>query len=88
MNYVIQNKKIKPNAKCCDWCKNFSEDFECKLKGIKQGQLTHRLVLKLYKENEFRYCKNYRYSKVNFKRYKKICKENISPYHYDIADLF
>jgi hypothetical protein len=77
MNWSFQRRRVKPTAKSCEWCKNFSEDFECTLNGIKQGQVTHRLVLKMEKEFwDFRYCKNYKYSKANFKRYKKMCEEN------------
>ena len=72
MNYNFQRNKVKPNAKNCDWCKNFNEDFEC----IKPTLLTHRMVLKMEREEEFRYCKNYRYSKIHFKRYKTMCEEN------------
>lgn len=75
MNRDFQRKRIKPNAKCCDWCRYIGEDFMCRFEG-NQGQLTHRLLLKLIRENDFRYCKNYRYSKVNFKIYKNMCIDN------------
>lgn len=76
MNYNFQRKQVKPTAKSCDWCKNFSEDFQCGLNAKKAGELSHRLILKLMKEQDFRYCKNYRYSKANFKRYKNMCEDN------------
>lgn len=76
MNYEIQSKKIKPGSKSCNWCKHFNKNLECSLRSIEQGYLTHRLVLKLYKENEFRYCKNYKYSSENFKKWKKEREKN------------
>lgn len=82
MNWGFQRKQIKPTAKCCDWCKNFTKDFDCEFPRAKRGQLTHRLTLKMMNEGEFRYCKNYRYSKVNFKAYKKICEENAKATNY------
>lgn len=76
MNYNFQRNQVKPTAKCCNWCKHLSDDFECTLLCNKAGYLTHRQILKLFRENEFRYCKNYRYSKSSFKRYKKMCEDN------------
>jgi len=74
MNYSFQRNQIKPTAKYCDWCKNINEDCcQCTLPSDKAGKLTHRLLLKLIRENNFRYCKYYRYSKGNFKRYKNMC---------------
>ena len=77
MNWKIQRKMVKPNGKSCNWCKNFNKDFECMLKGIKNNQLTHRLYLKIKRENyNFRYCKNYKFSKINFNKYKEWIEEN------------
>ena len=75
MNYTFQRKQIKPTAKHCDWCKKFTH-FKCELEGIKKLQLTHRLLLKMNRETDFRYCKNYRYSKSNFESWKKLCEKN------------
>lgn len=76
MNWEFQRNQIKPTAKSCEWCRHFDDNFQCTLNAKKAGELSHRLVLKLIKESDFRYCKNYRYSKVNFVRYKEMCKEN------------
>ena len=72
MNWNYQRKQIRPTAKCCDWCKNFSEGFDC----AEHTVLTHRMVLKMEREEEFRYCRSYKFSKTNFKRYKTMCEEN------------
>ncbi|AIY80434.1 hypothetical protein U728_755 [Clostridium botulinum 202F] len=95
MNWSFQRKQVKPTAKCCDWCKYlykcheivFGEDIEvekCVFENTqKYPRMTHRLNLKLMKEQDFRYCKNYRYSKEKFKDYKKMCKENAKVTGFD-----
>lgn len=80
MNCELQSKKIKPDAKSCNWCKYFSDDFECTLPCDKAGYLTHRQITKLYRENEFRYCKSYKYSKKNFNGWKKEREINLKKY--------
>lgn len=81
MNYIAQSKRIKPNAKNCNWCKYIGiykeenhngEIFEyeqCELEGGGL-RIPHRLVLKINRENDFRYCQHYRFSKENFKKWK------------------
>lgn len=68
MNCIAQSKKIKPNAKWCSWCKYLA--FCCE-KGFPNTELKHRQVLKLIREDNFRYCKSYKFSKENFKEWKK-----------------
>ena len=86
MNWNFQRKLIKPTAKHCNWCKHlykchkttFGIEIEkCDFDNTPmQTKTTHRQDLKIKRENDFRYCKNYRYSKTSFKAYKKMCEEN------------
>lgn len=83
MNCELQSKKIKPDAKSCNWCKHlyrchetiWGEGFEverCNYESaLKPIRLTHRQELKVIKEESFRYCKSFRYSKENFNGWKK-----------------
>jgi hypothetical protein len=67
MNCIAQSKRIKSNAKWCYWCKYF--EFCCD-KGFPNTKLKHRQALKSIRENDFRYCKIYKFSKENFKEWK------------------
>jgi len=73
MNYEIQVKRVKPNAKSCLWCKHkynpcFAGESVPDTSIIKT---THRQDLKFKKpDDDYRYCKNYRYSKENFREIK------------------
>lgn len=86
MNFELQSKKIKPNAKSCDWCKHLYRCHEtiwgevvdkCTYED-KPGtiRITHGQNLKVIKEESFRYCKSYRYSKKNFNGWKKEREKN------------
>ena len=73
INYGLQAKMIKPTAKSCMWCKysNIFGSYDDFILCAKQNtKHTHRTLLKSIKENEFRYCNSYRYSKLNFKAWK------------------
>ena len=86
MNWNFQRKQIKPTAKHCTWCKHlykcneviFGFEVEkCELENTTiHLKTTHRQDLKIIREEDFRYCKNYRYSKTNFNAWKTMCKEN------------
>ena len=74
MNYTIQSKMIRPNAKNCTWCKNYNK---CFVDNSYNGAiLTHRQFLKMIREDNWRYCKHYRFSKKNFNEWKKFRVEN------------
>ena len=77
MKYSIQAKMVKPTAKSCSWCKNNSI-WDSKLEFCRCGTETmkHRQVLKMIREEDFRYCKNYRFSKNGFKGWKEFRKDN------------
>ena len=82
MNYLKQSKMIKPTAKSCNWCKHIGlytdsidgeifEHEDCWLSRLGNIKLSHRLELKMIKEESFRYCQHYRFSKDNFKKWKE-----------------
>lgn len=84
MNCIKQSKMIKPKAKSCYWCKHMGfyteggnywgeliKTEECWLENIKKISLKHRLELKMDRENDFRYCQHYRFSKENFLKWKR-----------------
>ena len=74
VNFTIQSKRIRPNAKCHSWCKNY---YKCFIDNLCCGvDLTHKQRLKVIRENDLRYCKNYRFSKKNFNEWKKFRKDN------------
>lgn len=76
MNYKYQSKLIKPNAKCCSWCKNIDNCYTTYKNNL--FELTHRQWLKVFREGGIRYCKKYRYSKEEFAKWKKFRKAHIS----------
>lgn len=66
MNHFEQSKKIKPNAKNCKWCNNFDK---CRENGFR-FDLDKRQLKKLNKEG-YRYCRAYKFSKQNFRKWKE-----------------
>lgn len=75
---------LRPKVKWCYWCKNHRPcmldllgeahpSWICKSHEIK---LTRRQHNKFLKEKEFRYCKNYRFSKKRFYNWKNEIKNN------------
>lgn len=77
MNYGFQAKLLKPTAKSCSWCKENNE-WSCDVGFCKccAETLTHRQYLKMVKEDDFRYCKHYRFSKKEFKEWKEMRNKN------------
>jgi len=47
---------------------SYNDFIQCDKEGTKH---THRTMLKTIKEEDFRYCNSYRYSKSNFKAWKE-----------------
>ena len=78
-NYIAQSKRLKPKLKCCLWCKNFDDcsfDFQ---------DVDKRQRRKMLRENDYRYCKNYRYSKQYFKEWKGTYLENQRFYNEELG---
>lgn len=76
MNYEIQSKKLKPNAKSCDWCKSLDSCFRHDGTYVKDIP-DYRQSRKLIREDFIRYyCKKYKFSKKNFNEWKQFRKEN------------
>lgn len=74
MNFTVQAKRIRPNAKSHIWCKNYNK---CFIDNLCCGvDLSYRQYLKMIRENNLRYCKHYRFSKENFNNWKKFRNEN------------
>lgn len=87
MNYIAQSKKLKPTAKNCLWCKNFCSENHghCKSTDFNIWKVSHRLVLKMDREEEFRYCQHYRFSKKDFATWKHEYLENQKFYDKDLG---
>jgi hypothetical protein len=80
INYNIQEKLVKPTAKSCMWCKHsnifglYDNYTTCDIS--EKIKVNSRMDLKFFKEEDFRYCKSYIFSKDNFKAWKNERKIN------------